>query len=134
MFEYLYDKIVSIYHDKEPLINVIAWYGLETVNRTGGDEIKQWNCIIFLRSKHRPECYYAQGKKGLLISPAIAEMCGVFPIVREEDLDKITFREKKLNFLFPKASLLLTAQRFQGHKRLFIKKKRYTGQGKNTMN
>lgn len=46
MFEYLYDKIVSIYHDKEPLINVIAWYGLETVNRTGGDEIKQWNCII----------------------------------------------------------------------------------------
>ena len=47
MFEYLYDKIVSIYHDKEPLINVIAWYGLETVNRTGGDEIKQWNCIIF---------------------------------------------------------------------------------------
>ena len=32
------------------------------------------------------------------------------------------------------ASLLLTAQRFQGHKRLFIKKKRYTGQGKNTMN
>lgn len=97
MFEYLYDKIVSIYHDKEPLINVIAWYGLETVNRTGGDEIKQWNCIIFLRSKHRPECYYAQGKKGLLISPAIAEMCGVFPIVREEDLDKITAK-KSLRF------------------------------------
>ena len=103
MFEYLYDKIVSIYHDKEPLINVIAWYGLETVNRTGGDEIKQWNCIIFLRSKHRPECYYAQGKKGLLISPAIAEMCGVFPIVREEDLDKIT--AKKITQIYKEVSL-----------------------------
>ena len=95
MFEYLYDKIVSIYHDKEPLINVIAWYGLETV--------KQWNCIIFLRSKHRPECYYAQGKKGLLISPAIAEMCGVFPIVREEDLDKIT--AKKITQIYKEVSL-----------------------------
>lgn len=103
MFEYLYDKIVSIYHDKEPLINVIAWYGLETVNRTGGDEIKQWNCIIFLRSRHRPECYYAQGKKGLLISPAIAEMCGVFPIVREEDLDKIT--AKKITQIYKEVSL-----------------------------
>lgn len=41
---------------------------------------------------------------------------------------------KEIEFSFPKASLLLTAQRFQGHKRLFIKKKRYTGQGKNTMN
>jgi hypothetical protein len=42
--------------------------------------------------------------------------------------------KKNLIFFSPKASLLLTAQRFQGHKRLFIKKKRYTGQGKNTMN
>lgn len=50
MFEYLYDKIVSIYHDKEPLINVIAWYGLETVNRTGGDEINSgtvlFSCVL----------------------------------------------------------------------------------------
>ncbi len=42
---------------------------------------------------------------------------------------------KEIEFSFPeRPSLLLTAQRFQGHKRLFIKKKRYTGQGKNTMN
>ena len=63
MFEYLYDKIVSIYHDKEPLINVIAWYGLETVNRTGGDEIKQWNCIIFLRSNIGRNVIMPKGKK-----------------------------------------------------------------------
>ena len=49
-----------------------------------------YNCIIFLRSKHRPDCYYAKGDEQILISPAIAEMNGIFPIVREEDMEKLT--------------------------------------------
>lgn len=38
-----------------------------------------------------------------MISPAIAEMCGVFPIVREEDLDKIT--AKKITQIYKEVSL-----------------------------
>ena len=49
-----------------------------------------YNCVIFLRSKHRPDCYYAKGDEQILISPAIAEMNGIFPIVREEDMEKLT--------------------------------------------
>ena len=41
---------------------------------------------------------------------------------------------KEIEFSFPESFTTPDAQRFQGHKRLFIKKKRYTGQGKNTMN
>ena len=46
--------------------------------------------MIFLRSKHRPDCYYAEGDEQILISPAIAEMNGIFPVAREEDLPKLT--------------------------------------------
>ena len=49
-----------------------------------------YNCIIFLRSKHRPDCYNAKGDEQNIISPAFAEMNGIFPIVREEDMEKLT--------------------------------------------
>ena len=32
-------------------------------------------------------------EKGLLISPAVAEMGGIFPIVREEDIDKLNAQQ-----------------------------------------
>lgn len=92
-FESMYEKLVDFYSDKEPLINIIAWYGLDTVNKFNNDEIEVWNCIIFLRSKHRPDCYYDKGEKGLLISPAVAELGGVFPIIREEDMSKLSAKE-----------------------------------------
>ena len=50
----------------------------------------RYQCMIFLRSKHRPDCYFAEGDEQILISPAIAEMNGIFPVVREEDLPKLT--------------------------------------------
>lgn len=92
-FERIYQNLSIIYPDKEPLINIMAWYGLDKLDPFGYDEIKVWNCIIFLRSKHRPDCYYDQSEKGLLISPAIAEMGGIFPIARVEDMNKLTTEE-----------------------------------------
>ena len=92
-FEKVYQNLSVIYSDKEPLINMITWYGLDKISHFGGDEIEVWNCIIFLRSKHRPDCYYTPNEKGLLISPAVAEMGGIFPIVREEDMDKLNAQQ-----------------------------------------
>lgn len=88
--EYFYKKLSIIYPDREPLLNIVAWYGYATLDKIGDSDTAQWNCIIFLRSKHRPDCYYEEGENSLLISPAVAEMCGIFPIVREEDIEKIT--------------------------------------------
>ena len=102
-FEKVYQNLSVIYSDKEPLINMITWYGLDKISHFGGDEIEVWNCIIFLRSKHRPDCYYTPNEKGLLISPAVAEMGGIFPIVREEDMDKLN--AKKLTEIYKEISL-----------------------------
>ena len=84
---------LSTFYGKEPLINIIAWYAIDSTKHGEDDEVVAWNCVIFLRSKHRPDCYYNQGEKGLLISPAVAEMGGVFPIIREEDMDKLNTKE-----------------------------------------
>lgn len=42
-------------------------------------------------------------EKRLVDKPGYAEMCGVFPIVREEDLDKIT--AKKITQIYKEVSL-----------------------------
>ena len=93
-FEKIYQDLSIIYPDKEPLINIMVWYSQDDdLDLFEDNEMKIWNCIIFLRSKHRPDCYYDTSEKGLLISPAIAEMGGILPIVREEDMQKINNEE-----------------------------------------
>lgn len=97
LFKVIYDILATENNGKEPLMNILAWYGLEK-NKDFYRDYKEemhdltlrYNCILFLRSKHRPDCYYAEGDEQILISPAIAEMSGLFPIAREEDIPKLT--------------------------------------------
>ena len=80
------------------MMNILTWYGLEKhkdfFQGYYESELKdltlRYHCMIFLRSNHRPDCYYAEGDEQILISPAIAEMNGIFPVVREEDFPKLT--------------------------------------------
>ena len=37
-FEKVYQNLSIIYSDKEPLINMITWYGLDKISHFGGDE------------------------------------------------------------------------------------------------
>ena len=101
-FHLIYDILTTNSNGKEPMMNILAWYGLErTIDDFGefyDSEFESvathpYNCSIFLRSKHRPDCYYAEGKEQILISPAIAEMNGIFPIVREADIKKLTLEK-----------------------------------------
>ena len=97
-FQLIYDILAADSKGKEPMMNILAWYGLENDKEFYGedyeDEFKSiqhpYNCVIFLRSKHRPDCYYAKGDEQILVSPAIAELNGIFPVVREEDIEKLT--------------------------------------------
>ena len=50
----------------EPLVNIICTY-------TGDC----WRLFIFLRQKHRPDAYFAEGKNRIFISPGAIDMAGV---------------------------------------------------------
>jgi hypothetical protein len=78
----------------EPMLNIISTY----------DEIFGWSVIIFLRSKHRPECFYKDDPERMLISPAAIDLGGIVVSPREEDFVRIdkeflrsVFREVSLD-------------------------------------
>lgn len=54
-----------------------------------------YDLYVIPRSKHRPDCYYAEGTERLLVSPATLELAGLFPIARPEDYDKMNERTAK---------------------------------------
>lgn len=102
------------------MMNILTSYGIEHLpefdNHVDRDEYDNemialerfelhypYFCTIFLRSKLRPDCYYAEGEEQILISPAIAEMNGIFPIAREEDRQKMT--PKKVCEIYEEVSL-----------------------------
>jgi len=65
--------------DGEPMMNILAGYN-------------QDHFVIHLipRKLHRPDRYFAQGERQLLLSPASIDLGGVLIIPREEDFLKIT--------------------------------------------
>ena len=58
--------------------NIVTW--------TEGDH-SYW--LVIDRRQHRPWQYSAEGTDRCLISPASLEFCGIVPLVREEDFDKM---------------------------------------------
>ncbi|MBZ0197482.1 MAG: DUF4922 domain-containing protein [Ignavibacteriaceae bacterium] len=64
---------------EEPLLNVILW-------KTGN----VFRCVIFLRAKHRPARYFAEGADRILLSPASVDVGGVGIVPVEEDFNRLT--------------------------------------------
>lgn len=104
----------------EPMVNLLMYYNPQDADeentdgqdadRQGTDEQnadaqkadgqkadaqERWTLIVLERKKHRPDCYYAEGKKQLLCSPASVDLGGVFVLPREEDFEKITAKDIK---------------------------------------
>lgn len=78
--EILFDRVLkAVSLHGEPMINIVAW--------RDGDE---YVCVVFLRAKHRPDCYYADGEDKLLVSPGALDMAGLLITPREEDFLKLT--------------------------------------------
>ncbi|MDR0891178.1 MAG: DUF4922 domain-containing protein [Mediterranea sp.] len=90
LFQQLYQTIKRPGADKEPMMNVMAYDGGK-------------RCIVFLRSKHRPDCYYAEGSERISISPAIAEMLGYMPIIQKGYRNKLS--KAKLSSIYREVSL-----------------------------
>ncbi|MFR9166123.1 MAG: DUF4922 domain-containing protein [Dysgonomonas sp.] len=78
-FKKLYSLLEIKEGEKEPMMNLITWY-----------ENGKWESCVFPRENHRPKCFFAEGDKNLLISPASVDMGGVFITPQEKDFRKIT--------------------------------------------
>ena len=81
----VYKALPIVGDETEPRLNIVCWRQEGTSSRP--DEIVT---LIFPRSKHRPDCYYAEGEEQLLISPGALDMCGLFITPREQDFKALT--------------------------------------------
>jgi len=76
----IYDQFKELNNsNEEPLLNIVSTY-----------EKSKWKIFLFLRKKHRPSQYFAEGKSQILFSPAAVDLAGLCITPREEDFNKIT--------------------------------------------
>ena len=86
---FLFNKLIGLLpveeKQTEPDINLLAW------RQHGGladeDHVVM---VLFPRRKHRPDCYFAEGKQQMLISPGALDMGGLIITPREEDFKRMT--------------------------------------------
>ncbi len=106
VFDVFYGLYASLFSSgEEPMMNILSLY----YDSSG------WRVVIFLREKHRPSHYYAEGDDRILLSPASVDIGGVCITPLEEDFNKITsdkiveiFKEVEISkeyFEYIKASL-----------------------------
>lgn len=79
LFNNVYRTLSIPLHADEPMLNLLVLY-----------EEEKWVIIMLLRKKHRPDCYYAEGEKRMLCSPASVDLGGVIILPLAEDFEKIT--------------------------------------------
>jgi glycosyltransferase involved in cell wall biosynthesis len=62
----------------EPLVNVICTSMRDC-----------WRLVVFLRQKHRPDAYFAEGENRIFISPGAIDMAGVIIAPRLDDYNRL---------------------------------------------
>jgi len=62
-----------------------------------------WRIIVFLRSKHRPDAFYAEGEQRIFVSPGTIDMAGFIITPLEADFNSLDF--KKISSLYAEVSL-----------------------------
>ena len=79
LFRQLYAAIPMHGGDTEPMMNIVAWR-----------DDDYYLTIVIPRSKHRPDCYVADGKAQRIVSPGALDMSGFIVTPRKEDFEGIT--------------------------------------------
>jgi glycosyltransferase involved in cell wall biosynthesis len=77
---------------QEPPVNVFCFYSE-----------RRWRLVIFMRSKHRPDAYWASGEDRLFVSPGAIDMAGVIVTPLLKDFKKLT--SKTVRNLYREVSL-----------------------------
>ena len=78
VFEELYARLQQVSPEEEFPINVLVW-----------KEECNFVTVVFLRKKHRPDCYFAEDGEKMIISPGSVDMGGLIITAREEDFKKL---------------------------------------------
>jgi hypothetical protein len=68
--------------ESEPMVNLVV------MRDSAG-----WEVIVFPRSKHRPDCYFAEGEMKLTVSPAAIDLSGVLVVPEPRHFAKITSQD-----------------------------------------
>ena len=79
LFRRVYDALPQRDGSSEPMMNVISWMQ--------GDVC---HTVIFLRAKHRPDCYYGNQDGQVMVSPGALDMAGLVVTPRKTDFDRLT--------------------------------------------
>lgn len=79
LFRCVYRSLPEQADGTEPMMNIVAW-------RQGDETLS----VVFPRKKHRPDCYYAEGKDKLMVSPGALDMAGLIITPRQSDFSSIT--------------------------------------------
>ena len=87
LFRRLYEALPQRDDEVEPMMNIVSWRYRD-----------EYLSVVFLRSKHRPDCYYAEGNEQYIISPGALDMAGLFITPRHEDFERLT-PERALSIL-----------------------------------
>ncbi len=108
-FNSLYDLYDALENkEEEPMMNILGFY----------EEEFGWRILVFLRDKHRPSHYFAEGGGNILLSPASVDLGGVCITPLEKDFNKIT--KELLTEIFKEISL---AKEHFDYIKLSLKKK-----------
>lgn len=84
IFYKIYSQLEVKVGEQEPMLNILCWFDKGT-----------WFTALFIRSKHRPSHYFAQGDGNILLSPASVDLGGVFITPLEKDFNKISAKDIK---------------------------------------
>lgn len=77
--EYLQRLLTRMDQGQEPPMNVLAWR-----------ESNRLITLVIPRTKHRPDCYYAEPPYQRIISPGAIDMAGLIITPREDDFHNLT--------------------------------------------
>ena len=84
LFKKIYDALPMHEDDTEPMMNILSWTQASEL-----DLERRIVCVVLPRTKHRPDCYYKEGKEQIMVSPGAIDMCGLLITPREEDFKKL---------------------------------------------
>ena len=80
-FHFLETLRIILSRKDEPLMNIFCTY-----------EKDHWQLTIFLRRKHRPDSYFAEGEKRIFVSPGAIDLAGVIITARLADFESLDCR------------------------------------------
>jgi len=80
-FIHVYDGLPIVSGEIEPRMNILSWM-----------EDEEYVCVVIPRTKHRPDCYSAEGERQILVSPGALDMAGLIITPREEDFNRMNIQ------------------------------------------